>query len=156
MITTLWLNGEFVTKDKPLIHHDDSGFLRANGVFDSMLAVNGMPVNAQEHYLRLMHDCEVVLRYAPDLSFDQFYETAQNLLRENGIDTDHYARIRTQVTGGILKEFLGKPDNPTISMSCSRTRTPDNQEHIIEIVGLSGLPKNSFKIPPVTCVRMRA
>lgn len=130
MITTLWLNGTFVKKDKPLIHHDDSGFLRGAGVFDSMLAVNGVPVNAQEHYLRLIHDCETVLRITPDLSFEQFHDTAQALLRENGIDKDHYARIRTQVTGGILKEFLGKPDAPTISMSCSRTRTPDNQEKI--------------------------
>jgi len=130
MITTLWLNGEFVLKDKPLIHHDDSGFLRAAGVFDSMLAVNGSLVAADEHYQRLIHDCEKVLRITPDLSFDLFTQTAQDLLKHNHIFDDHYARIRTQITGGVLKEFLGKPENPTISMSCSRTRRPDNQANV--------------------------
>ena len=130
MITTLWLNGKFVKKDGPLVHHDDSGFLRGAGVFDSMLAVNGVPVNAQEHYLRLIHDCETVLRFTPDFSFETFYETACRLLKENGIDREYYARLRCQITGGILKEFFGKPIEPTISFSCSRTRTPDNQEKI--------------------------
>jgi len=130
MITKIWLNGRFVDKTSPLIMHDDSGFLRANGVFDSMLAVNGKPVSAREHYDRLKHDCQVILRIDLPLSFDDFYENAQRLLKENGIDQDHYARIRTQITGGILKDFLGKPQQPTISISCSRTRTPDNQELI--------------------------
>ena len=134
MITRIWINGQFTDKNTPLIHHDDSGFLRANGVFDSMLAVNGLPVDPDLHFARLIHDCKTVLRYTPDLTFEWFHDTAQQLLKENGIDKDHYARIRTQITGGILKDLLGKPENPTISMSCSRTRTPENQEKIKALI----------------------
>lgn len=130
MITKVWLNGKFIDKHKPAIMHDDSGMLRAAGVFDSMLAVNGKIVAAEEHYRRVAHDCETVLRIPFPVTFEQFVKTAEELLRRNGIDKDHYARIRTQITGGVLKEFLGKPTDPTISFSCSRTRTPDNQEQI--------------------------
>ncbi len=130
MITKIWLNGEFVDKNVPRILHDDSGFLRANGVFDSMLAVNGTLVAAREHYDRLVRDCKTVLRTAFPIGFDDFVEIAQHLLKENGINQDHYARVRTQITGGVLKDFLGTPETPTISFSCSRTRRPDNQELI--------------------------
>lgn len=130
MIHTLWLNGEFVKKDKPLIHHDDSAYLRGAGVFDSILAVNGKLVAADQHYQRLSHDCETVLRIPNPLSFDEFVTKAEELLVHNGIDKDHYARVRCQISGGILKEFLGKPHAPTLSISCSRTRTPDNQEDV--------------------------
>lgn len=130
MMTRIWLNGEFVDKNKPLIMHDDSAFLRGNGVFDSMLAVNGQPVSAEEHYGRLAHDCETVLRMELPIDFGSFYDIAQELLHQNGIDKENYARVRTQITGGVLKEFLGKPTEPTLSFSCSRTRTPDNQELI--------------------------
>lgn len=134
MIHTIWINGEFKKKDQPLIMHDDSAFLRGAGVFDSMLAVNGEPVEPQSHYKRLIHDAGVILRITPDLSYETFYETAKQLLRENGIDQDYYARVRTQITGGILPSFLGKPVSPTITFSCSRTRTPDNQEKIKAII----------------------
>lgn len=130
MITKIWLNGEFVDKSVPRIMHDDSGFLRANGVFDSMLAVNGKLVSSREHYDRWAHDCKTVLRLDLPLSYEEFVTTAEELLRQNGIDKDHYARVRAQITGGILKAFLGKPVSPTITFSCSRTRTPDNQELI--------------------------
>lgn len=135
-----WINGVFLAKDKPLIHHDDSGFLRGAGVFDSMLAVNGQPVNPQEHYARLIHDCQTVLRITPELRYETFYETAKLLLHKNGIDKGHYARVRCQITGGILPEFLGKPVSPTITFSCSRTRTPDNQEKIRALI-VSAYPK---------------
>jgi branched-chain amino acid aminotransferase len=140
MITTIWINGEFKPKNQPLIMHDDSAFLRGAGVFDSMLAVNGVLVEPEGHYNRLIHDAEVILGITPDFSFTQFCDIAAQILKENGIDKDHYARVRTQITGGILPEFLGKAVNPTITVSCSRTRTPDNQETIKALI-VSAYPR---------------
>lgn len=115
MSKIIWLNGEFVTADSPVIPFDDGGFLRGLGVFDTLLGENGIPVKAEEHFARLIDNCETCLLYKPGLTLDWFRDTATQLMDKTGLSEGH-ARIRTQITAGITKEMLGKPEKPLVMM----------------------------------------
>lgn len=47
------LDGTVVNADSPLIHPDDYGLLRGDGVFETTLAVDGVPRDLAEHLARL-------------------------------------------------------------------------------------------------------
>ncbi len=124
MSNIIWLNGEFVGTGRPLISHEDGGFMRGLSVFDTMLGANGQPANAQEHFQRLVHDCKTVLLHEPDIGLDWFISTAEELLKKTGLTGGH-ARIRTQITTGVTAEMMGKPESPMIIMSAVATEIPD-------------------------------
>lgn len=109
----IYLNGEFKNCDNPIISHKDCGFTTSIGIFDSMLAKNGAPINVIEHFERIMHDSEIVIGLKPDLSFKDYCGIIARLLSHNTKNST-YARIRTTVTGGEVSSPLVIAQKPTI------------------------------------------
>lgn len=66
------------------------------GLFETLLALDGIPVFADRHLARLQQSCA---RLRWPLSISDFYETAAELLARNNLTTGR-ARIRLAVTAG--------------------------------------------------------
>ncbi len=125
----IWLDGRFQPASGALVPHDDAGYLRGLGVFDTMKGANGQAVNAKEHLERLQNHCRMVLLHDPALDIDALAATAQRLLVKNGL-TEGYARIRTQITAGRVTEMFGKPQNPIIMMMAVRADIPPTPQPV--------------------------
>lgn len=119
----IWLNGKIIKADGAVIPHKDGGFLRGLGVFDTLLGEDGTPVRAEQHFQRLIDNVRTVLLHDLDVSINRFTEMAEELMKINNL-TEGKARIRTQVTSGLTKDMLGKPEHPLIMMSAVPVTAP--------------------------------
>lgn len=119
-LNVIWKDGQFLDGNLPSVFHDDSGFSGALGVFDSMLAMDGVLIDPAEHFERLLHDVDVVLgmgtSWMPD--FVEMTNIWQPVLSENRL-TKGPARIRTTVTGGISSGPLTVSKIPTIIVTAA-------------------------------------
>jgi branched-chain amino acid aminotransferase len=117
-----WINGEF-REYAPALTPDDAGIVTGIGVFDSMLAVNGEPQYADEHFVRLIHDADTVIGLSPSLT--DMAEISKDLIQKNNL-TQGYARIRTVITAGPMSAPLAKPDHLTVMMTVGPAPAPDS------------------------------
>lgn len=120
-MSILYLNGDYVEDNAPLIHHHDSGFTTGIGIFDSMLAINGKAVYLDDHHERIMHDAQTVIGLMPDLK--NFENIITTLLEKNNITSPH-ARIRTTVTGGVVSAPLMPAEKLTILIDTAPCTPP--------------------------------
>lgn len=91
--TIVYLNGKYLSADKAVIHADDRGFLMGDGVYDTILAEDGVAVFLEDHLERLARSLaktSIAVR-------DDFAKIVRRLLRENPFDP---ARIRITVSRG--------------------------------------------------------
>ena len=124
MSEIIWLNGQYLDANKALIPHSDAGFQRGLGVFDTMLGIDGEPINPQPHFKRLTDNCKTCLLTDFPYDLDWFCTTASRLLDKMGLREGH-ARIRTQITTGTPKEMFALPDKPLIMMSAIAAHVPE-------------------------------
>lgn len=111
-----WFNGNFLSSEEIQISPEDSGFTTGIGVFDSQLAVDGNLVYGEDHFNRLLHDAEIVIRKKPDIDINQFISIAQALLQKNNLIQGR-ARVRSTITGGVPAHILGPAQKPTVLIS---------------------------------------
>lgn len=96
-VNSFWLNGSFDTGTPP-----ERG---TDGVFDTLLAVNGKPRHYADHMERLAHDAQAVLGLLPQVP-DVIEQLAGGMA---------FARIRTSVTRKmVLIEAFPCPDPATL------------------------------------------
>jgi 4-amino-4-deoxychorismate lyase len=62
------LNGGLADPDAPLLHADDLGVLRGEGVFETLLVVGDQPVELEAHLARLGRSAAMLELPAPDLT----------------------------------------------------------------------------------------
>lgn len=126
----VWHNGRFLDRSACAIPPDDRGLTLGDGVFDTLLAEDGAPQDAQAHAARLArHAATVKIPLPPDFNLD---ETARRLLRENALAQGR-AAIRTTLTRGPAARGLAPPDNPhpTILMTASPAPPPPGPATVI-------------------------
>lgn len=124
-MSIMYLNGEFAEDTTSLISHKDCGFTTGIGIFDSMLANEGQLIHGQDHYERILHDTEIVVGLKLSLSFENFAKICTTLIQKNNL-SEGYIRIRTTVTGGIVKSPLSPAQSPTILIDVAQTKVADN------------------------------
>lgn len=115
----VYINGALVPADQALVSAFDRGFMRGDGLFETIRAYNGVPFMLKEHLARLDHGFEV-LRF-PVKSKDLDLKAAvDETLRASGFNS---ARIRIQVTRGAgSTEFTTHADTePTVVVSVQPT-----------------------------------
>lgn len=125
-MSVIWKDGRFLDGTLPHVFHNDGGLSNGLAVFDSMLAKDGVLIDALPHYNRLIHDANVVLGISESWIpvFAQMTEAWLPLLAQNQLGKG-YARVKTIVTGGISDKPLGVSDIPSVIVSVSKSGAPE-------------------------------
>lgn len=117
-----FINGEFIQEETVFISPQDRGFTLGDGVFDTMLILDGKMQYANEHFARLYHDTKIM---GIECNIN-LLDSAEELLKKNEIQQGRYI-LRSQVTRGISPRGLSPaPETkPTIVMRVVETPPPD-------------------------------
>ena len=97
MSLKVYLNGEFVDKDKAVVSVFDHGLLYGDGVFEGIRSYRRRVFRLKEHIDRLYESADAI-RLKINISKEEFTEKILATLRENDLDN---AYIRAVVTRGI-------------------------------------------------------
>lgn len=137
-MSVIWKDGQFLDGTVASIYHDDGGFTNGLAVFDSMLAKDGILMDAREHFDRLVHDAGVVLGISPSWlpMFETMTEAWLPLLARNEL-TRGPVRLRTTITGGVSDKPLAVSEIPSVIITAARSGPVDN-------------------LPPLTCAIITA
>ncbi|MGQ0527935.1 MAG: aminotransferase class IV [Alphaproteobacteria bacterium] len=121
-MSVIWHNGIF-KNDEPVLEPSDRLRL-GDGVFDTMLAVNGRPVFGPLHFQRLMFHASV-LDISYDIVGEVFENAALELLQRNGKMSGSMI-LRTLLTRGPSEGALRIPANqkPQMLMRISDAAVP--------------------------------
>lgn len=119
-MSIIWLNGRFM-QEAPVFLPGDRIKL-GDGVFDTMLAVNGVPVHANEHFKRLLSHANV-LKIKTDWSVSDLKAAADGLLEQNNFRAGKFV-INTLITRGPAERGLKLPENPAIQCVMSASPAP--------------------------------
>lgn len=123
-MSIIYINDEYREDSENLISHRDCGFTTGIGIFDSMLAKDGVLIHGVEHFERIIHDSKIVIGLTPSISFDNFQKTCSSLLEKNNLQSG-YARIRTTITGGEVEAPLSPVHTPTILIDVAAAGNPE-------------------------------
>jgi branched-chain amino acid aminotransferase len=96
----IWLDGEFVKAEEPLLHSLTPGVLKAQGVFETLRARNGRAVRLKDHLRRMSRGLKVLGIQRP-VSFAAIPQNICHVLKANRLKD---ARVRLMVwqKGGRL------------------------------------------------------
>ncbi len=96
-MTALWCNGQWMEPREFSVESTDRGLLLGLGLFETLLAIDGVPVFAERHLARLRSAC-LRLGWCPDLSHD-FPTLMADLAQRNALGSGR-SRIRLALTAG--------------------------------------------------------
>jgi len=95
---TVYLNGQFLSKEKAFISPEDRGFYFADGVYEVVKYYKGRPFRFAEHMVRLQNSLTGVR-----IGFnriDELYGICDRLVAENSL-LSSYAGVYIQITRGV-------------------------------------------------------
>ena len=121
----LWLDGDLTDAEKARIAPNDRGFLLGDGLFETLLVLEGRPVLAGEHFARLAASAEMLgipLPFAPS----ELEDACADLLAANALDTAPRASLRVTLTRGIGPRGIGVPAEvtPTLLITAAEGAAP--------------------------------
>ncbi len=96
VMNEIWCNGQWLPADKLPGAAGDRGAILGLGLFETMLAIDGVPVFVDRHLARLRSSTE---KLGWDVDLSDFNQVAAELLVRNSLVTGR-ARLRLVVTGG--------------------------------------------------------
>ncbi|MBT3384048.1 MAG: D-amino-acid transaminase [Prolixibacteraceae bacterium] len=113
MMETVYLNGEFLSKENAKISPDDRGFIFADGVYEVVKYYNGKPFRYDDHLVRLKHSLSEIAIDYPGL--DSLKVIFAELLSKNTL-IDKHAGVYLQITRGENKRVHHFPTEvvPTV------------------------------------------
>ena len=124
-MSTIYLNGAYLPKERAAISVDDRGFLLADGLYEVTPAYRGRLFRFEQHMERLA--CGLaVLRI--DYNMAGFMEVHRRLLTENGLEEQEVAVVYVQITRGVAPRTHHFPPEgtlPTVYASAKAYRRPD-------------------------------
>lgn len=121
----LWFNGEIADARDVRIDPADRGFLLGDGLFETMLALHGHMLFADEHMLRLGAAAELIGLPLP-YSLAEIEIACADLLDANGLDDAARASVRVTVTRGPGPRGLALPaePKPSVLIGCAEIGAP--------------------------------
>jgi len=121
----LWLNGELIEENAARIAPNDRGFLLGDGLFETLLALDGRPVLAEEHFARLTASAETLGIPLPATPAE--LETAcAEVLKANALNAVPRASLRITLTRGPGPRGIAVPVEmtPTLLITCAPGSEP--------------------------------
>lgn len=120
-MTQLWCNGQWIDAMDFAASPTDRGLTVGLGLFETILAVDGLPVFAERHLERLRAGCER-LGWSPELSGMEILMT--EIIQRNELETGR-ARLRLAISGGTGKvQDLALGTDHVIWMTASPLAAP--------------------------------
>lgn len=110
----IYVNGEFVPKEKAVISVYDHGFLYGDGVFEGIRAYNGNVFRLKEHLVRLYESAKSIMLEIPH-TFEEVEHIVCETLRRNNLRSGY---IRLVVSRGKGNLGLDPRSCPTPSVIC--------------------------------------
>ena len=124
-MSTVYLNGAYVPKERAAISVDDRGFLLADGLYEVTPAYRGRLFRFEHHMERLARGL-AVLRIDYDVT--GLLEVHRRLLAENGLEEQDVAVVYVQITRGAAPRTHHFPPEgtlPTVYASATAYHRPD-------------------------------
>ena len=133
----VYLNGQFVPEEDARVSVFDRGFLYGDGLFETILVLEGAPVWWPEHFARLQHGASV-LGIAMPAEREQMLATVRDLIRLNNATT---AILRLTLTRGRGPRGYSPrgAGHPTFVISLHPTEQPHPQRPVQWRLITSGL-----------------
>jgi D-alanine transaminase len=96
-MNTVYLNGEYLPKDRATISVDDRGFLLSDGIYEVTPAYGGRLFRVAQHMGRLQNGLDEL-----GINFDPtgLVEMHERLIATNGLDSDDVSIVYLQITRG--------------------------------------------------------
>jgi D-alanine transaminase len=126
-MSTVYLNGEFLPKEKAFISVDDRGFLFGDGIYEVTAAYRGNLFRFPRHLARMNRGLGA-LRIDFDPSGVE--EIHRRLLAENGLEEAPVSYVYLQITRGVAKRTHRFPDpapTPTLYMYAGEYDRPPRE-----------------------------
>ena len=97
----VWLNGDWKEEGKAAVAASDGGFLRGEGVFETLLALGGRVFELERHWQRLKRGCDQFGLEAPD--FRIIAGLCEEILKRNEHLPEERVRVRITRSPGHLQ-----------------------------------------------------
>jgi D-alanine transaminase len=125
-VTTVYLNGDYVAKERALISVDDRGFTFGDGIYEGVRAIRGRLFEWDAHAARMTRGLAGLrIGFAPD-QVAALGAVCERLLRDNAL-VDGEAFLYLAVTRGAAPRAHGFPPAatpPTVFVSATRFVVP--------------------------------
>ncbi len=146
----VFLDNVFMEEKTARISPTDRGFTLGDGVFDTMLVLDGQLQHAEEHFSRLLKQASI-LQIKTHETHDSLKNTAMHLLEKNKITQGCHA-LRTTITRGAGVRGLMPPDKSshTLLMHVSPAASPDSLPPVSVIIAQT-TRRNEFS--PFSCIK---
>jgi branched-chain amino acid aminotransferase len=135
------LNKDFRDEKAAHVSTADRGLTLGDGVFDTLLCVDGKPQNAQQHFLRLLGHAGVLRLHTPHTP-QSLEQTALTLLKKNRFTRGRFA-LRTTITRGPGERGVAPPENPLPTLLMRAGPVPDSVPSV-HAVFAAGTRRNEF------------
>ena len=127
----MYLNGEFLPKDKAKISPTDRGFLFGDGVYEAIPFYEGKPFGMDQHWKRLQNGLNF-LKIAYKDSREEFLKICNQLLKMNVMDSVKRTMIYVQITRGAPPKrnhaFPSSDIKPTVYAFCQEINYPTKEK----------------------------
>ena len=126
-MSTVYLNGEYVCKERATISVDDRGFLLSDGLYEVTPAYKGRLFRFEQHMGRLRHGLDA-LRITYDTA--GLPEMHQRLLAENDLEGEDVSIVYLQITRGVAPRTHHFPPEgtlPTVYAFAKAFHRPDQE-----------------------------
>jgi D-alanine transaminase len=134
MSEIVFLNGEFIKKEKAKISPNDRGFIFADGVYEVAKYYNGKPFRYEDHLKRLERSLAEIEIVYPKI--DGLEAIFTELITKNNLQ-DKHAGVYLQITRGEHKRVHHFPENvqPTVyAFAFELPSFKDNLENGIRVI----------------------
>jgi len=124
----VYLNGEFLPRERATLSVDDRGFIFGDGIYEVTRVINGRLFEADRHMRRLQYGLRGI-GIDPRMTPEQILDIHHRLIQENGLTTGE-GTVYLQITRGAAPRthyFPPAATHPTVFLSTS-TFTPNHEQ----------------------------
>ena len=117
----VYLNGEFLPRERATLSVDDRGFIFGDGIYEVTRVVNGKLFEPDRHMRRLQYGLRGI-GIDPRLTPDEIIDIHHRLIQENGLTTGE-GTVYLQITRGAAPRthyFPPASTAPTVFLSASK------------------------------------
>ena len=127
-MSIVYLNGEYIPKEKAFISVDDRGFLFGDGIYEVTAVYRGRMFRWDRHLARMQRGL-AALRIGFDPS--SLEEVHDRLIQDNGLAGAQVSYVYTEITRGVAKrthKFPVDPPHPTVYLFSGEYTRPARED----------------------------